>query len=237
MDSKFIKVLIEEGPLLVEHPQSLELVTACIKEAFIKTGLHRRMTSDQFSQEVNINAALLLKDISEDKKFRQLRAKELNYCFSNGLKGRLGSDKDIDLTYKSLVRWIEGYINHEERKKALSEYVESKRPKPKQLPPAPYDGVSDIKESFADYCEFQEKKKERKKKIDEYRKHGWKPPKDDGIKTIGEIEGVPFSCQDWGKIKIGFLSQRGIAKDGESLIDVFDRLYKVKGEHSFDDLR
>lgn len=227
LDRERIRQLIAEGELLVQNPNAQGIVAASVHEAYVKAGLHRRMTEEQFAQEVSLGASLLLKDIESDNLFRLLRAGELSYCFDCGLKGRLGQTGGGDVTYRTLVQWIEVYVTSAERRAEQAAEVEKRKkeiaatkltPLPAHLTP---ESIAD--ETRAAYREYRE-----------WRAGGGalraKKQKRGGIISIGEALGAPISCRDFGYRKIRWLSSQGFAFEGETLMDAFERMYIAESE-------
>ena len=220
MDKKFIKVLIEEGKPICEMSAdaALTLLNNEIMTVYVMNGLHRSMQPEAFREEVRTGAVAMFKEFTTDKLYKTVRDKELSYIFSNGMKGRLGTDKDIVLTCKSLLRWVEGYIKHPERKEALNQFVDEKMEPPKQLPhhePTDDDLKRKVSEAWADYCEYRNK-------MEKQEKFG-------RVKSLGEAISVPITCLDYGGMRIDYLKRNGYASDGEKLLDVFKRAYEGVG--------
>ena len=226
MDKKFIKVLIEEGRPLRDIPEveALTKLNNDVMTVYVMNGLHRQMQPDAFKEEVRTCAVALYQELVTDPVYKSIRDKEIPYIFSNGMKGRLGTDKDIVLTYKSLIRWVEGYIKHQERREAVGQYVEDHREKPKQLPA--YEMTEDdykrmTSDAWSEFCEYKDALAERFEAI---KKGAINPRKNEPV-SIGEVIGTPFCCYDYGKMRITYLRQKGYAKEGDSLLDVFERAY------------
>lgn len=226
MDRRFIKALLEEGRMIRDVPQDEALVKLNndIMTVYVMNGLHRGMQPDAFKEEVRTCAVAMYQELTTDPAYLSVRDKEVPYIFSNGMKGRLNTDKDIGLTYKNLIRWVEGYVNHPERKEAMKLYLEEHRPKPPQLPPhetTEDDYVRMVNDAWSDWCEYKRSEEQRKEAIKKgaFKKRSKQP------KAIGEVIGFPIACRDYGKIKIGYLIGRKEAKEGDSLVDVFTRAW------------
>ncbi len=230
MDKKFIKVMIEEGRPIADIPQeeALTRLNNDIMTVYVMNGLHRGMQPEAFKEEVRTCTLAMYQELTTDPKYKTIRDKEIPYIFSNGMKGRLGTDKDIGLTYKNLIRWVEGYVCHQERRDALRSYYDDLAPKPKALPP--HETTDDdrrrmVETAWEDFKEYKQKYEELKKSVEaEIAKKGyqkWEP------KTIGDAMGrVPITCLDYGKMRIDYLRRAGYAGEQESLIDVFERAWK-----------
>ena len=229
MDKRFIKVLIEEGRKFSEIPaeEALTKLNNDIMTAYVLNGLHRSMQPDAFKEEVRACAVAMYQELTTDPSYESIRDKEISYIFSNGMKGRLNTDKDIGLTYKNLIRWVEGYVRHQERRDAMRMYYDDHAPKPPQLPPhvtTDEDYRRMVNEAWSDFVEYKAAEQKRAKTI----KNGFGKRSGKGApKTIGEVLGTPITCLDYGKIKIDFLRRRGLAGENETLLDVFEREYKA----------
>lgn len=226
LDREHIQSLIADGAPLASSPDAPGIVTSCVREVYIKAGLHRRMTGEQLTQEVALGAGMLLKDISSDRMFRLLRTGELAYCFDCGLKGRLGQALG-DVSYRTLVSWIEAYVNSPERRGVQEDVCEERRrekAKAKLAALPAHAVLEDIaEETRAAYREYRD-----------WRDGGGDPvPKPakarrargGGPVSIGAVLGVPISCRDFGRRKIRWLQEHGFAFDGETLMDAFGRMY------------
>lgn len=229
MDKRFIKVLIEEGRKFSEIPaeEALTKLNNDIMTAYVLNGLHRSMQPDAFKEEVRTCALAMYQELTTDPSYETVRDKEISYIFSNGMKGRLNTDKDIGLTYKNLIRWVEGYVRHQERRDALRMYYEDHAPKPPQLPPhvtTDEEYRRMVNDAWSDFKEYKEAAVKRAEAIKKgfAKKAGKHEPK-----AIGEVLGTPITCLDYGKIKIGFLRRIGLAGEDESLLDLFEREYKA----------
>lgn len=223
MDKETIIKQMEEGVLISEMSEAaaLTFLNNKIAEVYVINGLHRQIQPDKFNEEVRFCAATLYKDILSDAKYSRLHDKEVEFIFSEGLKGRLGSDKDIVITCKSLLRWIEGYVTHYEYKEARRAYLDSRRPVPKALPRHEWtdeDYRRIVKEAYAEYKVYRERFS-----------NDTLPSPDivPGIKSVGELmeckSGAPASLADFGKVRTSWLVSKGYAKEGERLGDVFAR--------------
>lgn len=229
MDKNIIKNAMESGVPLPEMSETaaLTLLNNRVMEVYVKNGLHRQMSQERFNEEVKFCSSALYRDILSDKIYARLRDVEIGYIFSEGLKGRLGADKDIVVTYKSLLRWIEGYVRHQEYKEARRLYLEERRPvtleiKRREWTDDDYGRL--VRDAYADYADYR-------RRTDGARYQT--PPKASQAKTVGEVfglnEGSPASLADFGRLRISWLVSKGYARDGEKLGDVFARVYANGG--------
>lgn len=223
MDKDSIIKAMEEGVLITEMSEvaALTFLNNKIAEVYIINGLHRQIQPDKFNEEVRFCATALYKDILSDVKYSRLHDKEIEFIFSEGLKGRLGSDKDIVITCKSLLRWMEGYVTHFEYREARLAYLDSQRPIPKALPRHEWtdeDYRRIVDDAYAEYKAYRESLSD-----DAFPSPDIVP----GIKSVGELmgrkSGAPASLADFGKVRTSWLVSKGYAKEGEKLEDVFAR--------------
>ena len=227
MDKKFIKVLIEEGTPIVDLPETdaLAKLNNDIMTVYVMNGLHRGMSSDAFKEEVRACTAAMYNEFKNDKAYRSIRDREVSYIFSNGMKGRLNADKDIGLSFKNMIRWVEGYVKHQERRDAMNAYCEEHKAKMNALPMHEHtdeDSKRMVKAAWKEYKEWVEEKQFYSTKFS-------------GAKTIEETMGfLPLSCQDYGKIRIEYLRRIGRAGKDENLVSVFERAYREG--RTFDDI-
>lgn len=226
MDKMFIKALLEEGRIISDIPQeeALTRLNNDIMTVYVMNGLHRSMQPEAFKEEVRTCAVAMFHELSSDPRYKTIRDREISYIFSNGMKGRLNDDRDIGLTYKNLIRWVEGYVKHHERREALAQFYEDHRPKAPQLPPhviTDDDYARMVNDAWSDWMEYKKSEERCKEAI----KNGSVKSKRPGPKTIDEIVGFPIACQDYGKVKIHFLVRLGMAKEGDKLTEVFERAW------------
>lgn len=217
MDKRFIKALIENGTPFcnLKREVALALLNNEVMGVFIKSGVHRQMASERFNEEVKFCALQLFEEILSDAKYSRIRDNELHYIFSEGIKGRLGLDKDIVITFKSLMRWIEGYVSHFEYKEAISKFILEHQPKPVAIPSREWtdaDSEQVVKETLNEYIQFRSQECER------------------GCRSVGDILLKPISLADYGGIRRKWLMKYGYMSDGETLVQVFDRAMSNKGE-------
>ena len=222
MDKNFIIVLLDKGVPFrdMDKGQAAVLLNNQISEVYIKNGLHRTMTVEKFNEEVKYNVVMLYNEIMADNDYKLIRDKELHYIFSEGMKGRLGTDKDIVITYKSLLRWIEGYVQHQERREALRTYYDNNRPKP--IPIAAHElGDEDFHkmavDALKDYIKYRAALKEQAERTLNGKFLGR------NIQTIGDVMGPPISVNDYGGLRMSWLKKNGYAREGEKFLDVLAR--------------
>jgi len=222
METDRIKELIESGTPIcqLDKEGAKRLLKYQATNAFIKVGVHRSMTPDAFQQEVEFCAEMLYNDIVDDPRYKNIRDKEFPYLFSEGVKGRLGADKDIVLTYKSIIRWIEGYVTSQIRKDAVVMYMAEKEARtPKLAAHEITDEELKVKvlDAWTAYQQYR-----CSKRLNDL--------SDDSPRTVGEAIGMPIECLDYGRIRADYLVRIGYARPDEKLVDVFGRAYDNGGK-------
>jgi len=220
MTADYIKALMTEGRKFTEMPkdEALRYLRKQITTMYILNGLHRQMQPEAFSQEVAAAATAMYNELVADPLYGGIRDTEIPYIFSEGMKGRLGTDKDIVVTYKSLLRWIEGYLKHDERREAVRQivndrYIEPTRQITTQRTITDADIEKGIHEAYEAYVEWKQLKMQRK----------------DGPQPLGVLA-VPYLVRDLGGRKMEYLVRNGKAREGETFEDVLERARKNKGE-------
>lgn len=224
MDKDKIVDLMRTGEYVSKVPEEtmLSFLRRQITYTFVKNGVHRSMAKENFEQEVAFCAKMMLDELKSDKVYSRLRDSEVEYIMSEGLKGRLGTDKDIVLTYKSILRWIEAYVVHPIRREAVDFYVKELA-KNKELPPKKEMSDDDCKRMIATAWEEY-------KAFKDSVGSGSQPKTGDNVKSVGEVFGFPFTCYDYGGIRLGYLKEKGYANEEDSLVDVFERAYGNGGK-------
>lgn len=227
MDRGSILTLISGGTAFskLNEGNAIALLNNQIGEVYIKNGLHRTMSADKFNEEVKFCAVALYTEIMSDKAYRELRDMELHYIFAEGMKGRLGDDKSIVITYKNFLRWIEGYVKHAEYKEACRLWDEERKPKPKPLQPHVWnddDYRLSIRSAYDKYVKYRESLSKRDVMQQDMRLKN--------VVTIGELIGPPLEIMDYGGIRMGWLKANGYARDGERFEDVLTRAMSNNGQ-------
>ena len=222
MDRKFIKALMANGTKMCEVPQDKAMthITREVLRVYTLNGLQRNMSPEAFAQEIKACALALYDDFVHDSKYRNIRDTEISYIFSNGMKGRLGTDKDIVLTYKSLVRWMEGYVNHRERLGAVNDIITDSFIEPaRQIPRyvvTEEDTRNNIEQALKDYIEYKRVKPKSGRGGDPRRLFD---------------TAAPYLIKDYSGAFIAYMIKHGYARDGEKFIDVLDRALANGGKY------
>lgn len=214
MNKEYIKKIVDEGRRFSEltKDNAIAKLTKDITTVFILNGLHRQIAAEAFAQEVQASVGSLYNELMTDPSYASIRDTEIAYIFSEGMKGRLGSDKDVVITYKSMLRWIEGYLNHQERRDAMAIVAKERYVEPtRQIAVRNVtddDIMNDIKLALNDYLEYKRQKIER--------------ASNNLPKRFGELA-LPYLVKDLGGSKMRYLIREGYAKDGEQFVDVLER--------------
>lgn len=166
------------------------------------------LTKDQVAKEANLYAKQLAIDFVEDIRYNSLRFPEIDYCFMEGLRGRLDV-KTYGINYSTLCAWLDLYVNSQERKDAIISYQQDLNSKTKRLtkktPPTKEEIREYMKNSintlYRQFCEEMSSHSKEK------------------CAFSGEIF-------DYGNVKINFLIREKIVDRKEDLRTIFERFRK-----------
>lgn len=223
MDKDKIIELMTYGRKIATVPEeaALKVLRDEVTYTYIKAGVNRTMGGEAFKQEVAFCAKQLRDEMIEDRLFCQLRLEELHYIMSEGIKGRLGADKDVVLTFKSIVRWIEAYVMHPIKREAAAKYLEDKTTAQNQLtkgrPITDEERRASVKEAWEDYKAFKQKQAVAKKKKADFL-------------TIGDAFELPILCYDRSGMRLAYMKEKGYANEDDSFVDVLERAYANGGK-------
>lgn len=228
MEAKVIEILKTSSPKILEDANAKTEMVQAITDVYLKTGMNRTLTKEAIVQEVAIFSSQLLADIADDPKYKNLHTKEISYCFNNGMKGRLGTDKDIVIKYMTLLRWLEGYVSHPQYRDAIDSIRNKPVPVEMRLEAHEFN-EEDVKKSiikaYNDFVEYKAGEKERKAYLEDLEKHPYKK-----VVAIGDAFGVPLSCMDFGRLRIEWLIKNGYAHSYEKFIDALERAHRNGGK-------
>lgn len=207
MEKTRILELIKTTPLLVEDGGAEAELRKRITETFVKYGQHRSLAPEAFTDEMSMLSGLMLSDIRDDNKLSTLHTGEINYAFSEGIKGRLFRDDSIGVNYRLMTRWLDAYVNSPERKAA---YIDSRRNE-KRIPARMYtdeDVWQIIRNAYAEYCDWRARGKRA-----------------DG--AVAEICGDMPQCYDYGGVYLHFLHRNAKGADRfGSIQEVFEHWFE-----------
>ena len=221
MNAEHIKELMKAGRKFSEigQEEAIAMLKKQIVTVYLLNGLHRQITAEMLDQEAMAAANCLYVELVSDPLYSGIRDNEIAYIFMEGTKGRLGSDKDIVLTAKSLLRWMDGYLKHDERKLAVNKlveerYVEPSRQITNQRVYTDEERRASILEALEDYKHFK-----------------LNPPpttRGKGPRRMNDL--MPFSVRDFGGRKKDYLVANGYASDDESFEDIMERALRNGGD-------
>lgn len=217
MEQKEIESIKEAGIKVLDDPMAVNHLIAPIREVYIMSGLHRSMTEERLAEECVVTAGMLYSDIKQDRKYKDLRIQEISYCFKNGFKGRLTKTVDDFVTYKTLIGWIEAYVNHYDYKCAIEAIYNRSIPPEKQIP------VHQMTE--------QEIKTAIWEAFKEYKEYKRQEPETTQVKvsrpiSIAEAIKLPITCIDYGGFRLKWMRENNYAKADESLANAFERILR-----------
>ena len=222
MDTGIIVGLIREGKPMRELKREVGYAVLSMQtsKAYVAFGVQRGQNGGSLADDLRSLVSMLYTDVMEDKAYAELRDKEIPYIFSEGLKGRLSKTQDFSVNYKTIVGWMESYVNHQCYKDAVKEYQESLEPKPVALIEARKTLTDEQMRDWVlgTYADFVEWKEERKKLLAK--------PVPRYLQTIGESSPYPPTMTAGLYLKTDFLRKMGVQGEKESLVACFERLYR-----------
>ncbi|OFY43969.1 MAG: hypothetical protein A2X18_07520 [Bacteroidetes bacterium GWF2_40_14] len=219
MDAKVIEGIIKVSPLARKDEKAFSEIRSAIYVVYVQTGSYRNIEKSALDDEIDLYTSMLINDLNDDRKLKTIHTSEIGYCFNNGIKGRLSTDKDMIVSYKTLVRWLDAYVDHSERRIAFtnsSRISEAKRIEQRTSPEERRISMEKmINEAYQDYEKF------------------YSAPKvkiTGRIKMIGEVmsDTLPFSVKDYGGIKRAYLASTNKIKNEKNLVEYFDKCIAEK---------
>lgn len=188
--------------------QTMRVEVAKLYAAF---GKHNTMTPVQLSQDVEMIAQNLNREIKRDRSYSSLRTSEIPYLFTEVVKGTIAVDKLQTVSLRTVFIWIREYMQHEERKNAVKEYCAdiAQQHEPKPLP----------MKVFTDEDYWQWLNKNYAAFVD-YKQGGATS------KGIFGKNAVPMCCRDYGGCQTAFLKNKGLLREGMSIRDFFEECYE-----------
>lgn len=100
----------------------LQVLESELKSLFATFGKHHTMTTEAINADVKFIAKRLNEAIKMDAKYSSLRMEEIPYMFRQGVQGSLG-EKFKTVSLSLVYAWLNEYLNCQERRGALSEWV------------------------------------------------------------------------------------------------------------------
>lgn len=102
----------------------LQVLESELKSLFATFGKHHTMSTEAINADVKFIAKRLNEAIKMDAKYSSLRMEEIPYMFRQGVQGSLG-EKFKTVSLSLVYAWLNEYLNCQERRGALSEWVAS----------------------------------------------------------------------------------------------------------------
>lgn len=121
MEKREIKPLLD-GTMAKSSLSLLQVLESELKSLFATFGKHHTMTAEAINADVSFIAKRLNEAIKMDAKYSSLRVEEIPYMFRQGVQGSLG-EKFKTVSLSLVYAWLNEYLNCQERRGALSEWV------------------------------------------------------------------------------------------------------------------
>lgn len=121
MEKREIKPLLG-GTMAKSSLSLLQVLESELKSLFATFGKHHTMTAEAINADVGFIAKRLNEAIKMDAKYSSLRVEEIPYMFRQGVQGSLG-EKFKTVSLSLVYAWLNEYLNCQERRGALSEWV------------------------------------------------------------------------------------------------------------------
>lgn len=121
MEKREIKPLLD-GSMAKSSLSLLQVLESELKSLFATFGKHHTMTAEVINADVSFIAKRLNEAIKMDAKYSSLRVEEIPYMFRQGVQGSLG-EKFKTVSLSLVYAWLNEYLNCQERRGALSEWV------------------------------------------------------------------------------------------------------------------
>lgn len=121
MEKREIKPLLD-GTMAKSSLSLLQVLESELKSLFATFGKHHTMSTEAINADVKFIAKRLNEAIKMDAKYSSLRMEEIPYMFRQGVQGSLG-EKFKTVSLSLVYAWLNEYLNCQERRGALSEWV------------------------------------------------------------------------------------------------------------------
>lgn len=121
MEKREVKPLLD-GTMAKSSLSLLQVLESELKSLFATFGKHHTMTAEAINADVRFIAKRLNEAIKMDAKYSSLRVEEIPYMFRQGVQGSLG-EKFKTVSLSLVYAWLNEYLNCQERRGALSEWV------------------------------------------------------------------------------------------------------------------
>lgn len=210
MNKEEIKKMMP-SQLVTDDLHLLQTMRVEVAKLYAAFGKHNTMTPVQLSQDVEMIAQNLNREIKRDSSYSSLRTSEIPYLFTEVVKGTIAVDKLQTVSLRTVFIWIREYMQHEERKNAVKEYCAdiAQQHEPKPLPMKVYTDEDYWRWLNKNYAAFVDYKQ--------------------GEATSKGIFGknaAPMCCRDYGGCLTAFLKNKGLLREGMSIRDFFEECYE-----------
>lgn len=209
MNKDEIKEMLS-GQLATNDLHLLQTMRTEVGRLYACFGKHNSMTTVQLSQDVEMIAQALNREIKRDSSFANIRTSELVYLFGEVVKGTLASGAIAVISLRSVFGWIREYMGHEIRKAALSEYCHAIADARERvaLPcrvMTEQDMWAWVNRSYADFVKWKEAP---------------------SVGNLFKKDSIPVCARDYGGCQTRFLQEAGLIHEGETLFSFFSDCYE-----------
>ena len=216
MEKREIKPLLD-GTMAKSSLSLLQVLESELKSLFATFGKHHTMTAEAINADVSFIAKRLNEAIKMDAKYSSLRVEEIPYMFRQGVQGSLG-EKFKTVSLSLVYAWLNEYLNCQERRGALSEWVanysadlpdDNGLHKGRKL--TEEEMWKWVENNYNSYCHQLELKSKA------------------NAPTMLKKADVPWAGRDVSGLLTKFLTERGYMKVGEKFYQFLDRAIENEG--------
>ncbi|MCK9629490.1 MAG: hypothetical protein M0R37_12980 [Bacteroidales bacterium] len=101
-------------------------IARSLLNVYALSGLSKSMEANAMTEEVDMIATQLSKDILNNPSLRCLRVTEITYCFMAGVRGEFDNLKTYGINYQTFYKWLKAYAVSEERAEAMKTHLRDK---------------------------------------------------------------------------------------------------------------
>lgn len=101
-------------------------IARSLLNVYALAGLSKSMETDAMTEEIDMIATQLSKDILNNPSLRCLRVTEITYCFMSGTRGEFDNVKTYGINYQTFYKWLKAYAVSEERAEAMKTHLRDK---------------------------------------------------------------------------------------------------------------
>lgn len=209
MDKEDIKKLLP-SQLATNDLQLLPTMRTEVAKLYACFGKHNSMTTVQLSQDVEMIAQALNRELKRDSSFANIRTLEIVYLFSEVVKGTLATAAISSISLRSVFSWIREYLAHETRKAAMSEYcVELAQSQERVALPCKVVTERDmwdwVNRSYESFVQWKEKPR---------------------VGNLFKKDAIPMCAKDYGGYQTAFLKEKGLIRENQTLYGFFCECYE-----------